>query len=95
MTWEDLARLEPELRRLEQDILSLRRRSRGWRTFCANDVWYDLFKPRLVYLAGWGARNPALRSEEAYDLAYEHLYALLPDCRGCLCLPPLSELLGP
>lgn len=27
-----------------------------------------------------------LRTSEAYDLAYEYLYALLPDCSGCQCL---------
>ncbi len=89
MTWETLVRLEPELRRLEQDILAVRRRSRRRRTFCANSVWYRIFKPRLVNLVGWGARNPYLRSSRAYDVAYEHLYALLPDCRGCLCAEPL------
>jgi hypothetical protein len=27
-----------------------------------------------------------LRSPRAYDVAYDHLYALLPNCRGCHCL---------
>jgi hypothetical protein len=30
---------------------------------------------------GWGARKPILRSSEAYDVAYDAIYELLPDCR--------------
>lgn len=36
-----------------------------------------------------GGLGYLLESSEAYDLAYAHLYALLPDCRGeCFCVPP-------
>jgi hypothetical protein len=27
-----------------------------------------------------------LRTSDAYDMAYDHLYALLPDCSRCNCL---------
>jgi hypothetical protein len=79
-----LAELERELRAIEDDPARP--------AFCANLVWYGRedpegrsYKERLHPLVGWEARNPKLRSEHAYDLAYDHLYALLPDCRDCLC----------
>jgi hypothetical protein len=34
----------------------------------------------MMTLVGWSAANPKLRSEEAYDVAYDTLYELLPDC---------------
>lgn len=57
-------------------------------TNCANAIWYGPggLKERMSELAGWYARNPALRTREAYDVAYDHLYQLLPDCWGCACL---------
>lgn len=54
--------------------------------FCANNVWYEHFKPRLFPLVGWECRNPEIRTQEAWDLAYETIYEALPPCRDCLCL---------
>jgi hypothetical protein len=80
LAFDDLADLEPRLEELEAEILALRRfRRRG--PFCANEVWYRRFKPRLRLLVGWEARgHPVLTTAQAYDVAYEHLYELLPDC---------------
>lgn len=90
LTWGALCQLEPRLLELEKRCRSYKRK-RG-EPFCANAVWYGHgkhtgIKPVLVQLVGWGAKSaPApLPTEEAYDLAYEYLYALLPDCRDCLC----------
>lgn len=54
---------------------------------CANDIWYRPggLKQRMANLVGHGARHPRLKSSEANDVAYGHLYALLPDCRNCWC----------
>lgn len=62
---------------------------------CANAVWYHTYKDKVVGMVGWGrtARLPdaeaerVLRSVEAYDCVYDAMYHLLPDCRGCQCLP--------
>ncbi len=56
--------------------------------FCANEVWYAWggLKDRLCRLVGWDASRPELQNSEAYDVAYEHLYDLLPNCRNCHCL---------
>jgi hypothetical protein len=54
---------------------------------CANFWWYRPggLKERMSALVGYGARDERLRSSAAYDVAYDHLYRLLPDCRGCAC----------
>jgi hypothetical protein len=86
-TFEELVQLEPRLGMLERDIRSIKRPYRG--RFCANEIWYQGFKPKLVRMVGWLAPKdapPALRTIEAYDVAYDHLYELLPNCRRCACL---------
>ncbi len=88
MTFEELCKLEPALRRLAQDARS-ERDSRKKPSYCANDVWYCDLKPRLVMLVGWSSRHPAsvMHTDEAYDVAYDAIYHLLPNCRNCADLP--------
>ncbi len=87
-TWKWLTGQEPRLRTLERDIRAVR--DEGGSYFCANQHWYGRadsgFKGRLYYLVGFMSRNPALRTMGAYDVATEHLYAQLPDCRNCGCM---------
>jgi len=83
LTWPQLVELEPALLDLYRAAQAVDGRDAH---FCANRVWYDSFKPRLLALAGWEARQPALKMQEAYDLAYETIYAALPPCRDCQCL---------
>jgi hypothetical protein len=88
VTWTWLTAEEPALLRLEKDIRAVR--DDGGPSFCANRQWYgrrdDGFKIRLYYLAGFMARNERLRTMEAYDVATKRLYALLPNCRNCICM---------
>lgn len=83
LTWPRLVELEPALLDLFREAQAV---DGGDAHFCANRGWYDSYRPRLLALAGWEARQPALRTQEAYDLAYETIYAALPPCRDCLCL---------
>src|SRR5215208_2067079 len=89
VTWENLVEVEPRLRALERDVQTVA--DKGGPSFCANAIWYGYldpefgFKERMTRYMGWIAEVPELRSIEAYDLAYEHLYDLLPDCRNCTC----------
>ncbi len=41
----------------------------------------------MTQLVGWGSNHPdpALRTSAAYDVAYQTLYDLLPDCQDCGC----------
>ncbi len=86
-TWGELVRLEPRLRVLQRDVKAV---DGSDPHFCANRVWYARggFKERLCCLVGWEAErdDPVLRSSEAYDVAYDRLYNLLPPCRDCWCL---------
>jgi hypothetical protein len=100
LTWEKLCELEPGLKSLERRVLALAKQGRR-RNFCANAAWfgygnfycYDSPRQRLPQLVGWfrpkNTGDPdgtSIRSSEAYDVAYQHLYGLLPNCRRCGCL---------
>lgn len=94
MTWDELVRLEPRLLDLEREVRAIRDDKRK-PSFCANAVWlgYGIpglagLKLKMTRLVGWEARGKAegLHTERAYDVAYSHLYGLLPDCRNCGCI---------
>ena len=83
LTWNKLIKSEPQLLALYKEAKAVDGRAEH---FCANNVWYEHFKPRLFPLVGWECRNPEIRTQEAWDLAYETIYEALPPCRDCLCL---------
>jgi hypothetical protein len=83
LTFRRLARLEPGLLALEQAIKRLKPDSPRW---CANRCWYEVFERWFDGLVGWNAYDPSLRSEAAYNLAFDHLYSLMPGCCDCDCL---------
>lgn len=83
VTFEQLCEHEPRLRTLEQEIQNLQADSPHW---CANNVWYRDFEGRFNFLVGWHAVNPVLNSEVAYNVAFGHLYGLMPPCKDCACL---------
>jgi hypothetical protein len=82
--FDDLCKLDPRLRQLDADA-RVEARKRKYR--CAARPWYRLVKPQLVWLVGWSRpdKHPVLGSREAYDVAYRHLYEMMPDCRMCSC----------
>lgn len=93
MTFRELCDLEPKLKELADEAAALRDTGTG-KAFCANAIWYGYFghlglKPRLTALVGWERhRGPnELCTVDAYDVAYDAIYNMLPDCRGeCGCL---------
>ena len=84
--FKELCRLEPGLQRLLND--ARRVTSQGDPHFCANEIWYRQFKPRLLKLVGWQSICPdkQLHNSTAYDVGYSIIYGALPDCRDCCCL---------
>jgi hypothetical protein len=86
MTWEEICKKEPRLSELYADARRIT--SRGDPNFCANFVWYRTLKPRLLFLVGWHAERPELRTSEIYDFVYHYIYKVLPSCRNCLCMRP-------
>jgi hypothetical protein len=90
LTFDQLAHLEPRLRRFLLDVQAEHRRAKHDPDYCATRTWFLRFEERLYRLIGWERRrkdHPVLRTSEAYDCAFEHLYEALPDCRhgGAFC----------
>jgi hypothetical protein len=85
-TFDGLCQQEPRLNDLLRDVEAVT--DTGGESFCANYHWFlpNGFKSRLSRLVGYGAEKPELRTSAAYDVAYDHLYRLLPDCRNCRCI---------
>jgi hypothetical protein len=86
ITWDELVELEPRLLDLEKDVKSVKD-DQSRESFCANDVWYGIFRSDLSSLVGRYSRgnDAKLRTPYAFEVAYNHLYELLPPCRNCLC----------
>jgi hypothetical protein len=84
-TWEELVCEEPYLLLLENHCR--RAQSNLPDDWCANRFWQEEIDPQLVILVGCCSDNERLRHRAAFDLAYNHLYALLPRCHeGCTCM---------
>ena len=93
-TFEDLAARDPRLAKLRETAEAAGGRHRRLDGgFCANAVWYGYsrngspyglggIRTELVKLVGDHSRNadPLLHSSDAYDLAYQTLWELLPPC---------------
>ncbi|MFM8272694.1 MAG: GIY-YIG nuclease family protein [Gemmata sp.] len=63
------------------------------RPFCAAAAWYGYsghgVKDHVTAFVGWLRKdksNPDLCGPEAYDVVYDVLSKILPDCRGCNCV---------
>lgn len=82
--WLELAAREPRLSALRIRLETLVRQ-RGRRELCWDAVWYGDggIKERLSMLVGWEVegRDGVLGSEDTYDLVYDTLLRLLPECR--------------
>ncbi len=92
-TFAQLAALEPDLARLEYEIKAWARTPLG-DDWCRMARWYGFgrfrgmgYRQRMVELVGWGSRHPdpRLHTSDAYEVCYQHLLDLLPECRDCGC----------
>lgn len=85
--FDNLCDREPRLRDLEADVKETAAAARKRRRRCANRMARD-FEPWLARLVGPDRRDgdPVLAADKALDAAGQHLFNLLPDCRGCGCL---------
>ncbi len=82
MSFNDYAKLEPRLLDLQKQSKAMKDYRQG-KTFCANSVWYGFFKPAISSYVGRFrplSGSAELRSSEAYDTVYRHLYDPLPEC---------------
>jgi hypothetical protein len=98
LTWAELVRLEPGLGPLLEEARA--HHADRSAVFCANAVFYGSadstrgLKRRLLRLVGRDSgRAGVLGTSVAYDVAYDTIFAALPDCRGeCACLAVLRGL---
>ena len=78
ITWERILAEEPEVSEVFRELLGCvpkgRRYSR-WHRFVRRHGTTP--KARLCRLVGWRARNPRLRSQEAYRLTMEKMWELV------------------
>lgn len=85
ISWAELVYLEPTLKDLFNLVKAIHPATKVW---CSHKAWYGVIKPHLLSLVGAGCRrkNPALRSEIAYRVAYHTILREFPPCRGCECV---------
>jgi hypothetical protein len=96
ISFEEIAKLEPRLAALYAMAQAIKDDGRG-DYFCANEHWYGYgpvslgrgLRAQVEKLVGWAVKkrggNPRLATCRAYDIAYQTIYAALPDCRDCNC----------
>jgi hypothetical protein len=87
--WSQIIKIEPRLNDLYKEAKALKDNGSAV-SFCANSEWYGWhnhhgFKQRLCSLVGWEAAHESLRTQDAYDIAYDKIYEALPNCRNCGC----------
>ncbi len=80
ITFEELCKIEPRPQELSDEISKVKDLG-GPDGFSASLLWYTVHKPRVAALVGWEADDSRIATHEAYDVAYQHLYELLPDDR--------------
>jgi hypothetical protein len=100
MTIQDLCKLEPLLYDLQAELGLKASEQVNSDTCCANAMWHGYdgtgvsLKKRLESLIGWHRAYKGddpetakiLRSSDAYMLAVNWLYEMLPGCKDCSCL---------
>jgi hypothetical protein len=94
-SFQRLTEIEPKLLRLEASIKSYTLENKSRKDFCANAAWYGCvgyidagFRNELERLFSLGTFNndPMIESWKSYDIAFNYLYYLLPDCKNkCNC----------
>jgi hypothetical protein len=105
LTWDRLVALEPALKGLALRVRAERDRVHPDQPYCANAAWYGYdadgrgIRTEMSDLVGmwrtvWTpAERCDLFTSEAYDVAYRHLYSLLPDCtHGGMCGRAINAL---
>ena len=64
LDWHAIVQIEPRLRDLEKQSLD---------ADCSDDWEWSRIKHSVSTMVGWEAKSEALRSDGAYDIAYQRL----------------------
>jgi hypothetical protein len=78
-SFQDLCLVEPRLAGLAELIESLKPEQENTSLLWHGNAHVPGIKDSLLGLAGYEAANPKLRTSEAYDVAYDHLFSLLQE----------------
>ena len=82
LTYEEMAQIEPQLQFMYEHAQRVTDDGTS-EFFCGNAVWFQQFKPWMHAHVGWDRKqDDALATAEAYEVAYQTLYDLIPPCRG-------------
>lgn len=72
ISFKKICVLEPEISRLHRLASMIGRKQN--QPFCANTIWYEIFKPRLKHLVGYHRlANPQVDYEEEFKIHVECL----------------------
>src|SRR5260370_6040646 len=91
MTFEEMCKLDPMLKRLLEEAQIITRKqsgSRGDKEFCKMAMWHGLIEKRgivglkvlLEQRVGFKAPVEALRNSDAHDVACHTIFDALPPC---------------
>jgi len=82
MTFEKCVAYDHRLSSLEAAVKAHAKAHKNDANYCANEYWYSKNGPRAIlqHLVGDDAYVQQLATKEAYDICYNHLYDILPDC---------------
>ena len=69
MNFEEMKKIEPELKKLESEAIGYMNNSPG-KHWERTHFWYKELKPKFINLVGFSTRKPELSSCESYDIAY-------------------------
>lgn len=88
LSFKDLATTEPRLLDLEDAVRSLCADNRMQQPGIDAFIWSAHphgLKRQLNKLVGWGAENPALRTEAHWHVGVKHFFGLLEEINGIAC----------
>jgi len=77
--FQSLCDLEPRLALLAAEVKSLKPNQKNVLRLWYGNASTPGIKDALLALVGYEAANPLLRTTEAYDVAYDYLFACLAD----------------
>jgi hypothetical protein len=89
MNFAELAKMEPGLKSLADEIIKFRD-SKNYKKQDVVGTWYKNYKPKMLLLVGYSARNPKMQRADYYDTAYLYLFYLL-DKENPLKMLPANE----
>ena len=77
VTFSQLCEIEPRLAALEKEVKSLKPTDTNALFLWKGNASTDGIQDKLARLVGYDAANPLLKTEEAYDVGYDHLESVL------------------